>query len=122
MQLPSGIGNLLTALTNSPAAQRAWLDVIAARQVFKVVEPRLFFRYTPLQNFNAGFGSDGKVLANHIYAAGCFPETPRVVQRLPIFTKLSPPVFKFIAQPCCLLGIPLGVLRYLERYRRGFRD
>jgi hypothetical protein len=49
---------------NLLAAQRAGLDVIAAGQVFQVVEPHLLFHYVLLQDFDTGVGSGGEILAS----------------------------------------------------------
>ncbi len=110
-----------TAPVSSLAPQRAWRDAIVSCEVFEFIDLTLYLMHAPLQDFHGGFGSNAYVAFIEIYAARCFPETSRIVNRLPVFTELSPSAFKFIMQLRCLHCIPLRVLGSDVGSRRGRR-
>src|SRR6267143_2302639 len=105
----------------SLAAKHTRRDVIAAGQLFQCIELRLCFVRALLKEFNASLRSDTHIAFIYIYPARGFPETSRIFKRLLVFMELSSSAFKFISQLRCLLGIPLRVLGFHIRCRRGCR-
>src|SRR5712692_4024995 len=115
------MGPSSTAPVSSLAPQRAWRDAIVSCEVFEFIELTLYLVHAPLQDFHGGFGSNAYIAFIEMYAARCFPETSRIVKRMPVFTELSPSEFKFIMQLRCLHCIPLRVLGSHVGSRRGRR-
>jgi hypothetical protein len=94
----------------SLAAQRAWLNFVAACQVFKVVELRLRFAHALPNDFNSGFGRDADVAVIEIYAACRRLKARCIFDGLTVPIELSPSALEFIAQFRRLLRIPPRVL------------